>query len=309
MANKKFLEEYPLYRKFDTGISKTFTRRPHGGYREDTLYLNAIPKPALNLYCVNCSSMQTFNMATEYYRDRNSIPQANGAFAEVPYMCASCQRITQRYFLHFFFKDVVVIEDGSEEEVTKTNLFVHKVGQFPAWNIEMDRNLEELLGENADFYKKGLITESQSYGIACFAYFRRITENIIDDLLDSILDLVPESDKEKYSAALAQTKKTRVTQEKIDLVKDLIPESLRPDDVNPLGALHSALSEGLHAEDDETCLEYADAIKNVLVYLVNETIARKESSRGFTEGMRKLLEKKTTKQTARDTTRPESENN
>jgi hypothetical protein len=65
--------------------------------------------------------------------------------------------------------------------------------------------------------------------------------------------------------------------------------------MNPLGVLHSALSEGLHAESDDKCLEQAAVVREVLVFLVNQVHASKASAKSFTEGMRKLLEKKSGK--------------
>ncbi|MFZ0548883.1 MAG: hypothetical protein WAM60_25760, partial [Candidatus Promineifilaceae bacterium] len=59
------------------------------------------------------------------------------------------------------------------------------------------------------------------------------------------------SQLEQYQFALAETKKTTITQDKINLVKDLLPAILRPDGMNPLSILHSSLSKGLHAESDE----------------------------------------------------------
>ena len=61
-----------------------------------------------------------------------------------------------------------------------------KVGQSPAWDIVMDKELESLLGDHAYFYKSGLICESQRYGIGAFAYYRRIVEEVIDELLVSV---------------------------------------------------------------------------------------------------------------------------
>ncbi len=102
-------------------------------------------------------------------------------------------------------------------------------------------------------------------------------------------------EKLKYKAALEEVKKTTVAQEKIELVKDLLPSALRPGDVNPLSAIHSALSEGLHEESDEGCLEYADAIREALVFLVNRLVRTKKENMSFTESMKKLLGKKSKK--------------
>lgn len=111
-----------------------------------------------------------------------------------------------------------------------------------------------------------MVCESQGYGIGAFAYYRRITEDIIDELLDSIIDLIEPENIDKFKTALEATKKTRVTQEKIELVKDLLPGILKPNGMNPLGVLHSELSEGLHAETDANCLENATHIKDILTF-------------------------------------------
>ena len=50
----------------------------------------------------------------------------------------------------------------------------------------------------------------------------------------------------------------------VDLVKAGIPQVLLINGHNPLTLLHSALSEGLHAETDEQCLELATSIRVVL---------------------------------------------
>jgi hypothetical protein len=65
-------------------------------------------------------------------------------------------------------------------------------------------------------------------------------------------------------------KKWPVTQfsKSIDLVKNAIPPSLLiQGHHNPLTLLHSALSKGLHAESDESCLELAQSIRLVLAEL------------------------------------------
>src|SRR3989344_3033369 len=60
MPVKKFLEEYPLYKKFITDF-----RSFHD--------LNDLPKPAIHMTCGFCNSDQTFNMSNEYYEvDYNS---------------------------------------------------------------------------------------------------------------------------------------------------------------------------------------------------------------------------------------------
>ena len=62
--------------------------------------------------------------------------------------------------------------------------------------------------------------------------------------------------------------------------------------MNPLSTLHGVLSEGLHQETDERCIELAMTIREVLVFLVNQVVATKASSSRFTESMRRLLDRR-----------------
>jgi hypothetical protein len=50
----------------------------------------------------------------------------------------------------------------------------------------------------------------------------------------------------------------------LESVKDALPQSLLINGHNPMTLLHSALSEGLHAQTDERCLEIAHAVRIVL---------------------------------------------
>jgi hypothetical protein len=273
--NKEFLEEYSLFRKFTFTVPK---------------YLNEILKPPINMECEDCKNTQTFNMINQYWEsnrfyDKNALEkgfvkaQSNGEKVILLYECQSCKKFTRQF-------NVFISPDLD---------YVYKFGQYPEWEIKMDKNLVSMLGKHSKTFRKGLVCESQGYGIGAFAYYRRITEEIIDELLESITDLIETEHKTKYREALEKTKQTRVTQEKIDLVKDLLPSILKPEGMNPLGVLHSKLSEGLHEETDQSCLENATYIKDILTFLINQIIQSRESAKGFTERMKLLLEKKSKK--------------
>jgi hypothetical protein len=263
MPYKKLLEEYPLYRKFQNPRGEEFLPR--------------IEKPAIHMHCEKCDSEQTFLMTNHYFEGHgvHERPTHNAA-CHCRYVCTSCQEFERHFWIQY----------GPKSQ------WIMKVGQHPAWQITPDAVLEKTLGTRSHLYKKGLVCESQSYGIGAFAYYRRMVEEIINDLLDEITELIPNAEKPSYEAALAKTKQTRVTQDKIDLVKDLLPPILLPEGMNPLGVLHSALSEGLHGQSDEHCLELAEQIREILVFLVNQVSATRSSAKSFTSAMRKLLDKK-----------------
>jgi hypothetical protein len=265
MPDKTFLENYPLYRKF----------------RVDTLpsTLDKWPTAGINMSCSACKSNQTFVMTNSYYENLSySNYPSDGVNVRLVYVCTHCQK----------FERLFHVKAGKE----KQGGWYMKIGQFPAWQVSGDQNIERLLGGHASYYKKGLICESQGYGIGAFSYYRRIVEETIDELLDEIADLLLGEELDVYRLALEETKKTIVTAEKIELVKDLLPTILRPDGMNPLAALHSVLSEGLHAQSDEDCLDLAENCREILVFLVNQVAASKQTAKAFTASMRKLLDKK-----------------
>jgi hypothetical protein len=262
MPDKEFLEDYSLFRKLKMDVPGT---------------MDHLPKPAINMNCSHCKSMQTFNMTNQYQElwGYSNVPTMDKKL-RLNYQCQSCQSFTREFNVY----------------VSPECDYIYKYGQYPEWEIKMDKPLEKTLGKHAKTFRKGLVCESQGYGIGAYAYYRRITEEIIDELLESISDLIDEEHKAEYESALEKTKNTRVTQDKIALVKDLIPSILKPNGVNTLGVLHSELSKGLHAEPDDICLENANHIKSILIFLINQIIQSKESAKMFTESMKSILKKK-----------------
>jgi hypothetical protein len=266
MPIKRFLEEYPLYRKF--------------GMQTMPNTADQLPDVRIKMMCPTCQSEQTFTMTNKYFE---LCPYSNyplkGLVFRMAYLCSHCQR-----FERFFF--IATDKEGK---------WFMKVGQVPPWETKGDPQIEKLLGRHADYYRKGLTCESQGYGIGAFGYYRRIVEEIIDELLDQVSELMTGDELKSFKVALEKTKQTIVAQEKIELAKDVLPPILRPEGMNPLSVLHSALSEGLHAASDEDCLEQASIIREVLTFLVNQVATSKTASKAFSDGMRKLLEKKSVK--------------
>ncbi|MFZ2198767.1 MAG: hypothetical protein WAV13_13585, partial [Thermodesulfovibrionales bacterium] len=136
MPDKAFLETYPLYRKL------TIERLPPT--------VDKLPKVNINMQCPTCASNQTFIMANEYY-DVLSYSNAptEGAGLRLVYVCTHCQK-----FQRFFF---IKVDDNRK--------WLMKIGQYPSWEIKGEPNIEKLLGKHADYFKRGLVCESQGYGI------------------------------------------------------------------------------------------------------------------------------------------------
>lgn len=262
MPNAEFLESYPLYRKFKVDIPIT---------------LDDMPKPRINMECAVCNETRSFAMTNEYWHGKpySNFP-SDGQSVVASFQCLFCQVFDRHFFL-------IISEDLDT---------IWKAGQFPPWSVKPNSDISKMLGSHKDYLAKGLVCESQSYGIAAFSYYRRITEEIIDAMLDEIADLISEDERVAYNAALEDVKRTRVTAEKIDLVKDMLPSILRPEGMNPLALLHGILSEGLHGKSEEECLELAVEVREILTFLASQVAVAKAASRSFTDRMRTLLDKR-----------------
>lgn len=170
---------------------------------------------------------------------------------------------------------------------------IKKVGQEPPWEAQIPKSVETFLGEPlADLYRRGIRSESHGYGIGAFAYYRRVVEQIVDRLFDSIAENIDEARTPAFSAALDAARKEKIADKKIAIVKDMLPETLRPGGINPLDVLHDCLSGGLHHGTEEECLEGSAMVRAALEYLIQQLAARGEGRKSFTDSMKKLLAKR-----------------
>lgn len=267
MPDKEFLETYPLYRPLQQTVADKIPN---------------ISRPSISQFCARCKSIQTYtsksyhdglafalNRGDEIFTPANKVLQIN-------YVCAGCNETIVTFCI----------------KVSADLKSIMKVGQDPAWDIAGDKSIEKLLGKHKSYLRKGMICESQGYGIAAFSYYRRITEEVIDKLISDLEEIMPAEDRETFAEAYGKVKTTRQTSEKIALVKDLLPPSLIIEGMNPLGILHSALSEGLHAEEEEACLSHAEAIREALIFMSSQISETKKKKQDFTQKMRGLLARK-----------------
>ena len=274
---RTFLETAPLYKK--AGIA----------FSDQRLYSLGERFPAVCAECAICGGQQTFRLADEHSLlnahhfwmalRANRIPSCVGPMGSIrpednvqhlsvrdevtlaAYICTSCNKEGLYYAIKFL-----------------GDMDVMKIGQWPPWSIAIPKPVAKAIGDHQERYKHGLICESQGYGI---------------ELLDSVAETIPEGEgRDKYLGTLARTRQGRVAQDKIDVVKDLLPPSLKPDGMNPLGVMHHALSEGLHALDDDECLNIAAQLRTALEFFISQIDAVRSSRKEFTDSMRKLLEKK-----------------
>lgn len=81
----------------------------------------------------------------------------------------------------------------------------------------------------------------------------------------------------------------------IDSVKGVFPQGLLINGQNPLTLLHSALSEGLHADTDEECLQYAHDVRVVLTELAERMGQAMKDEAEIAAAITRLTKKRSTK--------------
>jgi hypothetical protein len=130
---------------------------------------------------------------------------------------------------------------------------------------------------------------AQGHGIGAYAYFRRIVEDNIYNLLQMLQeDLVTTGGNNLVLQELEKLNGNVPMSTKIDIANHALPDYLRPSGLNPLGALYGALSEGVHSHPDEVCLQKSVTIEKCLKYLVSELSSRKKLRDSFASEVGKI---------------------
>ena len=257
---REFLEKKPLYswQKFEW-------------YEYSTELTNLFQ---IEMECPTCKRSRPFSDR----RARGSgagypQPKLESSINSFWFKCDSCSSSKYAFFIE------VDIENGK----------IRKVGQSPAWSINLDKDIDRFLEDDSEFFKKALICESQGYGIAAFSYYRRVLENSIGKILEnlrSILEMQGSSSEniEQIDKAL----KGIVMDERIKIAKDAIPNSLTPNGMNPLAIIYDTLSAGIHRLPEEECLKKSEQIRVALSHLIKILTQQNEEQRAFLEAIKSL---------------------
>jgi hypothetical protein len=170
------------------------------------------------------------------------------------------------------------------------NIYLQKVGQFPAYDIGLNENLKKYLNEEDQInYRKALTCLSISYGIGSFAYFRRIIENEIKRIIKDISELEFD-DVQIVRDAYTTFSKDFQMAKLIDTLNKHIPSSLKDLGDNPIRLLYEQLSGGIHEFTEEECIEKAQSIDILLNYVikkVNEEKYQLNTVRSAMQSLRK----------------------
>jgi hypothetical protein len=223
-----------------------------------------LQQPDITLHCPNdiCNGPRVFRHEGS---DQTIGAHERSTRVYVNYVCSNCRNTEKMFSLHasvekppsesdarFIFEDIA----GS----------CYKFGEYPPYGPPTPNRLLKLFGKDRSIFLKGRQCENHGLGIGAFVYYRRVVENHKNQILDEIIKVAKKVAPDMVEA-LEAAKQEHQFSKALESVKNAIPQALLIDGHNPLTLLHSALSEGLHAQTDEECLELAHDVRLVLAEL------------------------------------------
>lgn len=246
-------------------------------------------KPRLNtpdvfLHCDSeaCDGPRFF----EYCSGETYFEVGKWRFMFLHFLCRNCRRKKKTY----------ACAAKTESNVPPVGTAT-KLGEIPPFGPNTPARVITLIGGDRELFLQGRRAENRAMGIGAFAYYRRVVENqktrIVGEIAEVAAKLGAKSDvlKEFEDAAKETQFSTAIEQ-----IKHGIPDVLLIDGQhNPLTLLHSALSEGLHANTDAECLEIAQAIRVVLTELADRISQALKKEVELTTAVSRLLNRKSSK--------------
>ncbi len=235
--------------------------------------------PLIQLYCdyPSCRGIRFFESSDNEYLSND------GDFNEhfTTFFCKNCGRSFKTY----------AYRTRLLPNVTTGNF--EKFGESPPFGPHTPSKLIRLFDKERDYYLKGRRSENQGLGIAAFAYYRRVIENQKNRIFDEIIRVSEKLGAEKVLIEELNAAKNEIQFSKaVNTIKHGIPQALLINGHNPIILLHSALSEGLHAQTDEECLELATSIRIVLTDLVERLDSAIKDEAELNNAVSRLLRRK-----------------
>ena len=247
--------------------------------RNNQMYL---AEPDIRLYCssTQCDGERKF----KHFSHSGPSPMAKYQDAFVTYQCRNCESTWKKFAVKFWRTDEPSL-DGTAT----------KFGEHPAFGPRVPARVLRLVQRDKDIFLKGRRAESQGMGIGAFAYYRRVVENEKNHLITEIASVAKRAGVSNgVLSEFEKAKNENQFSKAVESIKDIIPTSLFIDNHNPLMLLHSALSEGLHAQSDEECLKLATSVRVVLTDLSERiSLALKEEAE-LKQAITKLMQRKNT---------------
>ncbi|MFC3202442.1 hypothetical protein ACFOEW_11510 [Alteromonas oceani] len=148
---KKFLETAPLY-------SWNEFKKPN--INRSSLWIEEIDS-----FCQTCNQVRPFqDMRSRGGLIGTELKALSTGTSYFQFSCASCRGNQHEYLV--------------EQIVTDETIKIQKYGERPRKKLERDPFLQDFFDNDSECYEKAVVCISNGYGIAAFAYMRRIIVSV-----------------------------------------------------------------------------------------------------------------------------------
>jgi len=244
---------------------------------------NIMRTPEIQLHCDhdNCNGTRFFRCISG---SSEVLKSTDYEFFYVKYRCSNCQSVEKTFSLA-----------AKVKADTKPTGECYKFGELPTYGPPVSPKLIKLIGPDRDEFLKGRRCENQGLGVGAFIYYRRVVENQKNRIFNDIIKVSERigATPDKLNILRSAVKETQFSKS-LDIAKDAMPESLLINGHSPILLLHSALSEGVHAQTDEQCLELAGSVRIVLGELSERLSQALKNEAELTKALSTLMNKKST---------------
>lgn len=289
----EFLANYPLYKSFEavTNYSRSCEGYVHPLYIYKQTFTSLCPiengVKVFELTLPESYIKHLYNMPEEGIC--KSLLDEKGKLDYVQYfegICTSCKKHHIGFLLHVYSDYEIPLETHNiifpdvEKDILveqPVKIFIEKVGEYPICKINVSKEITKVLDrESSNWYYKAQHLLRESFGIGAFAYFRRIIEKELINLIKDASALNPEKSSE-FTSLLLEYERTNKTYLIYENSFNLLPASLKSLGDNPFSLLYKQTSMGLHELSEEECLSKAEAVNYVLTFIITKLYEEKNS--------------------------------
>lgn len=221
------------------------------------------------------SQLPENNIPDEFFKDE----KLNYSFKAIA-RCRSCKKFHVDFFLNVFsdkpipniLSNIYNISFSPRNNASypDTNIFVQKIGALPEIRELPSKVITKYFDrETNKWYYKGINSIANNFGIGAFAYFRRIIEKELINIIEDIKSL-PDSHEKEIHELLEKHNADPRTSTIYENIFQHLPNSLQELGNNPIKLLYNQTSAGLHSLSEEECMKKSKSIKMLLDFVIRK---------------------------------------
>lgn len=279
---KEFLKSYPLYSKFkllenyEIGNEKYTNPLEFYDIRFEYFCEKEEDFKTFKIDLTSSEQWETYKADQEGNKigDKYFIDEKLDYIFEAKGKCLSCGEFNVNFLFHVFSDKPISDVKNNISNISfnehntvfneDTSIYIEKIGSYPEVKVYLEPYIRKYLDRNnQDLLYKGRLAIKNNLGIGAFAYFRRITENNLVNIIEEI-SKIPNTSSSEILKLLSKHKASPNISTIYDNIYEYLPESLKILGKNPLKLLYNITSQGLHSMSEKECLDKAGKIDTLL---------------------------------------------